>query len=122
MSTPVGPEFGNGDGLSEEIGPDVIVDPVSRPRECPTSDELLLVIITLPPVFNWTRTMRRVLHWLRRGVPAVWVVEPAGHMLTIHTADQFFFVVLEENDELTGAPPFPDLRCRVADLFSVPEQ
>ncbi len=65
--------------------------------------------------------MRRVIHWLRCGAPAVWVIDPASRMVSIHQQYRIP-LVLEQNDELTGARPFPDLRCRVADLFFVPEQ
>jgi Uma2 family endonuclease len=121
MSPTQDDEFVNGEKQSEESCPDVIVDVVSNQGGRPASEELLLVIITLPPVLNWTRTIRRVIHWLRCGSPLVWVVDPASRMVTVLRPNQLP-QVLEENDELTGAPAFPDLRCRVADLFFVTNQ
>ncbi len=50
-----------------------------------------------------------------------WCHRPENRTATVLLPNQLP-QVLEENDEITGAPAFPDLRCRVADLFFVPEQ
>jgi Uma2 family endonuclease len=63
--------------------------------------------------------LRRVTEFLRRGIAVVWVVDPDNRTATVLLPDQLP-QVFEENDEITGAPAFPDLRARVADLFFVP--
>ena len=57
--------------------------------------------------------------FLQRGVTVVWVVDPENRTATVLLPSQLP-QVLEENDEITGAPAFPDLRFRVAELFFVP--
>jgi Uma2 family endonuclease len=63
--------------------------------------------------------LRRVTEFLQRGVAVVCVVDPENRTATVLLPNQLPQVV-EENDEITGASVFPDLRCRVADLFFVP--
>jgi len=109
----------------EAVVPDVIVDVMNPYHGSPSCRyqraKLQLVVIVLPRLLKWTHTWRQVIHWLRRGSPAVWVVYLACRNVTIHRPDQLP-QVLEENDELAGAPAFPDLCCRVGDLFFSPEQ
>ena len=57
--------------------------------------------------------------FLQRGVAVVWVIDPENRTATVLLPNQLP-QVLEENDAITGAPAFPDLRCQVADLFFVP--
>ncbi len=106
-------------------GPDVVMyekglpyEHVSRKydKEIPQ-----LAVEVLSPNDKWGKVMRRVSEFLRRGVPVVWLVDPEDRTVTVHRPDQIP-QVLDENDELTGAPAFPDLSCRVADFFFVPEQ
>jgi Uma2 family endonuclease len=52
-------------------------------------------------------------------VSVVWVVDPEDRTVSVHRRDQLP-QVCEENDEVTGAPVLPDLRCRVADFFFMP--
>jgi Uma2 family endonuclease len=63
--------------------------------------------------------LRRMTEFLQRGVAVVWVIDPENRTATVLLPDQLP-QVLEENDEITGAPAFPDPRCRVVDLFVVP--
>ena len=106
-------------------GPDVFLYDKGRPYdelEVKYGEEVpQLVVEVLSPNDNWGKVLRRVAEFLQRGVAVVWVIDPENRTATVLLPDQLP-QVLEENDELTGAPPFPDLRCRVADLFFVPEQ
>jgi Uma2 family endonuclease len=78
-----------------------------------------LVVEVLSPNDIWGKVLRRVSEFLLRGVAVVWVIDPENRTATVLLPNQLP-QVFEENDELTAAPPFPDLRCRVADLFFVP--
>lgn len=105
-------------------GPDVIIDETGRkidqlnPKH---GDEVpQLVAEVLARKYHWGKVLRRVAEFLQRGVAVVWVIDPENRTATVLLPNQLP-QVLEENDELTGAPAFPDLRCRVADLFFMPE-
>lgn len=104
-------------------GPDVFLYDQSRPYEQLTSkysEEVpQLAVEVLSPNDNWGKVLRRVAEFLQRGVAVIWVIDPENRTATVLLPGQLP-QVLEENDEITGAPPFPDLRCRVADLFFVP--
>jgi Uma2 family endonuclease len=104
-------------------GPDVFLYDQSQPYEqlnSRYSEEVpQLVVEVLSPNDNWGKVLRRVAEFLQRGVAVVWVIDPENHTATVLLPNQLP-QVLEENDEITGAPAFPDLRCRVADLFFVP--
>lgn len=73
----------------------------------------------LSPNDNWGKVLRRVTEFLQRGVAVVWVVDPENRTATVLLPNQLP-QVLEESDEITGAPPFPELRFRIAELFFVP--
>ena len=53
------------------------------------------------------------------GIAVVWVIDPENRTATVLLPNQLP-QVLEESDEITGAPAFPDLSFRVAELFFVP--
>lgn len=105
-------------------GPDVFLYDQSQPYErlqSKYSDEPpQLAVEVLSPNDNWGKVLRRVTEFLRRGVAVVWVIDPDNRTATVLVPGQLP-QVLEEDDEITGAPAFPDLRLRVAELFFVPE-
>ncbi len=119
----------NDTGLVLDRNPDTVRGPVvffydqSQPYEQLNnkySEEVpQLAVEVLSPNDNWGKVLRRVTEFLQRGVAVVWVVDPENRTATVLLANQLP-QVLEENEEITGAPAFPDLRCRVADLFFVP--
>jgi Uma2 family endonuclease len=78
-----------------------------------------LVVEVVSPGDRWSKVTRRITQFLKRGVSLVWLVDPEDRTVTIFRADQLPQVV-EENEEITGDPAFPDLRCRVADFFFMP--
>jgi Uma2 family endonuclease len=104
-------------------GPDVVLYDTARRYEelhLKYSDEIpQLVVEVLSPNDRWSKVMRRVTQYLKRGVSVVWVVDPEDRTVSVHRRDQLP-QVCEENDEVTGAPVLPDLRCRVADFFFMP--
>ncbi len=62
----------------------------------------------------------KVADYLRLGVRAVWVVDPAGRIVRIHSraARRTSAVLLTEDDMLDGGEVLPGFRCRIAELFT----
>ena len=52
-------------------------------------------------------------------MPLVWVVNPDTRTVLVYHANRRV-ERLGENDELTAPDLIPELRCKVADLFSLP--
>ena len=105
-------------------GPDVFLYDQSQPYDQLhvkySSEEVpQLAVEILSPTDNWGKVLRRVTEFLRRGVAVVWVIDPENRIATVLLPNQLP-QVLEEHDDITGAPAFPDLRFRVAELFFVP--
>ena len=61
----------------------------------------------------------KVEEYLAAGVPLVWVVNPETRTVHVIGPDGFS-VRLGEADDLTAPELLPDLRCKVADLFTLP--
>jgi Uma2 family endonuclease len=61
----------------------------------------------------------KVDEYLAAGVPLVWVVNPETRAVHVYRAGGSV-ERLSEEDELTAPEVVPDLRCRVADLFTLP--
>ena len=81
-------------------------------------------MITLPekvlsPNDKWGKVTRRIAQFLAQGIAVVWIVDPEGQSVAGYRPNQLP-QVFEGEDELTGDPEMPGLRCRVADLFSMP--
>ena len=104
-------------------GPDVFLYDQSQPYDqlhSKYSEEVpQLAVEVLSPNDNWGKVLRRVAEYLQRGVEVVWVVDPENRTATVLLPNQLP-QVLEENDQITGAPAFPDLSFPVAELFFVP--
>jgi Uma2 family endonuclease len=106
-------------------GPDCVLYDRGQPFEQASvkySDEVpQLVVEVLSPKDRWGKVLQRITDYLQRGVQLVWLIDPEGRTASVHLPDQLPRV-FEENEEVTGAPPFPDLRCRVAEFFFSPQQ
>jgi Uma2 family endonuclease len=61
----------------------------------------------------------KVKEYLDAGVPLVWVVNPETQTVLVYRGDSV--ERLGEQDELTAPELIPALRCRVGDLFTLPE-
>jgi Uma2 family endonuclease len=79
-----------------------------------------LIVEVLSPHDQVTRVNRRISQYLRRGVPLIWLVDPEVHSVTVYRGGGFHSV-LDETEELTGEEALPDLRLRVAELFTLPQ-
>jgi Uma2 family endonuclease len=101
-------------------GPDVVLyDEVRRYDELETRypDRLpKLAVEVLSPNDQWGKVTQRINLFLTRGIPLVWLVDPAGRTVTVYRPSQLPQVV-EEDEELTGGEILPDFRCRAAEFF-----
>jgi Uma2 family endonuclease len=106
-------------------GPDVMLFLESRPLEqlSPRFSTRVpqLVVEVLSPTDQTNKVNRRVSQYLRRGVPLVWLVDPETRTVAVYRPAQIH-QVLDETEELTGDEVLPDLRYRVAELFTLPGQ
>ena len=78
-----------------------------------------LAVEVLSPDDRPGKTMRRVAHFLRQGIPLVWVFDPEACDVTVYRPGKEPYV-LTKDDELTGDEVLPEFRCRVADFFKLP--
>lgn len=78
-----------------------------------------LAIEVLSPDDRPTRVARKVMQYLRRGIPLVWVADPEERTITVYKPNDFPRV-LDEHEELTGNEVLPEFRCRVGDFFFLP--
>jgi Uma2 family endonuclease len=61
----------------------------------------------------------KVTDYLENGVEVVWVIDPESKTVTIYS--KTCVKKLTEKDTLTGGDVLPGFRCKVADLFVLPE-
>lgn len=106
-------------------GPDVLFYDIKR-----SFDELnpkwteevpALVVEVRSPNDRMSKINRRISHFLTWGVPLVWLVDPEDKTVTIYWRDRPH-EVLEADQELTGDGILTNFRCRVADLFFMPDE
>jgi Uma2 family endonuclease len=104
-------------------GPDLMLFAESAPLETLSkgfSEAVPLLIIEVwSPNDRWSRMLRRIDQYTRRGVPLIWVVDPEERTATVFRPGENQ-QILEESAELTGNGVLADLRLRVADLFALP--
>jgi len=79
-----------------------------------------LAVEVLSPTDRPAAVRAKVADYLRLGVRAVWVVDPARRTVRIHSrgARQARELLLAENDTLDGGEVVPGFHCRVAELFA----
>jgi Uma2 family endonuclease len=74
-----------------------------------------LVVEELCTDDSFTPVTRRVIQFLRGGVPEVWLLDPETRSVSIY-APGTDLDVITEGDEEDGRDTLSRLRCRVADL------
>jgi Uma2 family endonuclease len=79
-----------------------------------------LVVEVFSPSDRPGKIAGRVEQYLRRGVPLVWVVYPEERTVNVFRSDELP-KLLDESDELTGNGILPDFKCKVAELFALPQ-
>lgn len=119
----------NDTGVVVEEGPDTVRGPdVVFFDETRALDQLnwkhirqvpALVIEVVSPTDTPNKITRRIGEYLGRGVPLVWIVDPADKTVGVHRKGELPRT-LDESDELTGEDVLPDLKHRVAELFTLP--
>jgi Uma2 family endonuclease len=78
-----------------------------------------LAVEVLSPEDRPGKVARRVMEFLQKGIPLVWIVDPEARKVTVYQRHKAPCVV-EEDGIVTGNNIIPDLRCRVADFFEMP--
>jgi Uma2 family endonuclease len=120
---------GNDTGLLVQRDPDTVRGPDVMVFDEPKRLESLskkyavgvpkLVVEVLSPSDNQGKVNRRIGQYLRRGVPLVWLVDPEPRIITVYRPEKEMYT-RDETDELTGEDVLPELRVRVADVFTLP--
>jgi Uma2 family endonuclease len=120
---------GNDTGLLVQRNPDVIRGPdvmlFDEPRQLDALSKQYatvpkLVVEVLSPNDSQGKVNQRIGQYLRRGVPLVWLLDPEPRIVTVYQPGKEL-VTCDETEELTGMEILPDLRLRVAELFTLPE-
>jgi Uma2 family endonuclease len=105
--------------------PDVVIHKTNRldhDQRVVSSEEVRqLVVAVLSPNDYFPRVWRRILELLYKGIISGWIIDPKSRSVTVIRLNELP-LVLEENDELSGVPPFLGFRCRVTDLFFASDQ
>jgi Uma2 family endonuclease len=78
---------------------------------------IALIVETVSPGDTMTATTRRVIRFLRTGVPTVWLVDPEVRGITVFEQGKSLRV-FDERDEASGTVTLPDFRCRIAEWFA----
>ena len=84
-----------------------------------TEEVPALVVEVRSPNDRQSKITRRIVQFLKWGVPLVWLIDPEDQTVTVHRRDNLP-EVLDEGEELTGDDILPDFHCRVADFFFMP--
>jgi Uma2 family endonuclease len=79
-----------------------------------------LIVEVLSPSDNQGRVNRRINQYQVHGIPLVWLVDPESRIVTVYRPGQAH-LPLDEGDELSGDLAPAGFRCRVADLFTLPD-
>jgi Uma2 family endonuclease len=79
-----------------------------------------LAVEVLTPSSRTGEMRAKVADYLRLGVRAAWVVDPARRIVRVHTrlGRRTRAVLLTEDDLLDGGEVVPGFRCRIAGLFA----
>lgn len=78
-----------------------------------------LVIEVVSPNDKPNKITQRIGEYLRRGIPLVWIVDPADRTVGVHRRNELPRT-LDESDTLTGEEVLADLTIPVANLFKLP--
>jgi Uma2 family endonuclease len=75
-----------------------------------------LVVEVVSPGDHFNRVQRKLAHYLKSGVPLVWIVDPDDRSVSVYRQREPV-QILGEADTLSGGEVVPGFACRVADLF-----
>lgn len=121
----------NDTGLLVEENPDTLRGPdVMLFTEKTQAEELRkkyavrvpkLVVEVVSPTDQISKTNQRIGQYLTRGVALVWLVDPESRIVTVYRPGQHH-QVLDETDELNDESVLPAFTCKVAELFTLPDE
>jgi Uma2 family endonuclease len=75
-----------------------------------------LIVEVVSPGDHYSRVQNKVRHYLSRGVPLIWVVDPEDRSATVYRPG-IQGPMLTEGDTLSGEEALPGFSCLVRDLF-----
>lgn len=125
LANKLGTMFTNDTGFITERDPDTVRGPDvsfwSRERLPEIPEEYIaippdLVVEVVSPGDHFSRVQKKVLHYLTRGVPLVWVVDPEDRSVTVYRPGKQA-TILEEGDTISGEEALPGFACPVRALF-----
>jgi Uma2 family endonuclease len=73
----------------------------------------------ISPSDTFRELEEKVMEYLQAGVRLVWVISPVLHTVTVYRPDGTI-TALRDSDELTAGDVVPGFRCKVSDLFAMP--
>ncbi len=76
-----------------------------------------LVAEIVSPTDKTSEVDQKIAHYLEDGVRVVWVIEPTGQTVTIHTAGSKQLTRLTADDTLSGGEVIPGFEVAIARLF-----
>lgn len=79
-----------------------------------------LIVEVLSPNDTAQYILEKIGDYFRGGVELVWVIDPDSRRVNAYSRDHGV-QTLTEKDTLTGGDVLPGFRCKVADLFVLPE-
>ena len=77
-----------------------------------------LAVEVLSPDDTATATQKKVEEYLARGVPLVWIVDPANQRVTVYRSLQDITILIPE-EELDGGQVIPGFRIKVGEIFAI---
>ncbi|HEX5272724.1 MAG TPA: Uma2 family endonuclease, partial [Gemmataceae bacterium] len=79
-----------------------------------------LAVEVLSPDDKAKHVTRKIMDYLKCGVDLVWLIDPEERTVNVYLRDRAPYL-RGEAEELTGENVLPELRCKVADFFYLPE-
>ena len=79
--------------------------------------QIALIVEEYPPDESYGRLMRRVIQYMKAGVPMVWFVDAEERSILVYRAGDNM-VVVSERDEREGRAALPDQHCTVTEFFA----
>ncbi len=64
--------------------------------------------------------IKKVKDWLEAGVKHVWIIDPEDNTVTIYY-DSLCFKILDIDDEIKEENLLPGFKCKVREIFDIPE-
>lgn len=76
-----------------------------------------LAVEVVSPSDHFSRVLTKIEEYLNAGVRLIWIVDPGDHSVTVYESGKRY-VILTENDTLTGSDVLPGFSVPVRELFA----